>query len=521
MRHFDSPLPGFVLLLGALLQTVSNGAARADDLPLADDVELQPLAAQILRVVEALDMLGQPLAAADKAKIDKAIDSTDQKAGVQTLQEVVDRHCLIGIEINPESRVKAAQGPAAPRLVQNGWTVFLVKVHNQAGVTAELQATQSQRRADLQAINQQRGAEEVDPRRRDHRALDGSGHVSRSSPETRPLGTGLSSTGSSRSTAATPASARRRSVSTSARGRRTSAFAATSTSSSPRARRCRWCWTCSDEDGRPDDGLVHLPRPDGTGLSLAQPPAGARLLLPSPDLSPARGETSLLAAGNLSGRVHARPRIPDARRGRSPCPRPRTPSRDVPASSAGSTWPSMNWFSGDHHVHAAGCAPLREPDRGSQARGHVAAYPGRGPRRRLRAELGALLVRPEAVLRGQDPPALHARIPDALRRRGLGLPLVARGPSLPAAAQGRRLSGHHADRGVAELGPARAEVGQVARRGRRLLALGLGPEDPDDALADLRDPALRRHRRQRIHRRRGPRRGRFHLDAWTRRPPGS
>src|SRR5208337_4171835 len=42
---------------------------------------------------------------------------------------------------NPESRVKAAQGPAAPWLVQNGWTVFLVKVHNKAGVTAELQAT--------------------------------------------------------------------------------------------------------------------------------------------------------------------------------------------------------------------------------------------------------------------------------------------------------------------------------------------------------------------------------------------
>ena len=141
MRHSEPPLPGFVLLLGALVQTVGIGAARAEDLPVVNDVDLQPLAAQILRVVEALDILGQPLAPADKAKIDKAIDSTDQRAGVQTLQEVVDRHCLIGIDINPESRVKAAQGPAAPWLVQNGWTVFLVKVHNKAGVTAELQAT--------------------------------------------------------------------------------------------------------------------------------------------------------------------------------------------------------------------------------------------------------------------------------------------------------------------------------------------------------------------------------------------
>ena len=137
----------------------------------------------------------------------------------------------------------------------------------------------------------------------------------------------------------------------------------------------------------------------------------------------------------------------------------------------------MNWFSGDHHVHAAGCAPLREPDRGGQARGHVAAHPGRGPRRGLRALVGTVLVCPEAVLRRQDPPALDVGVPDALRRRGLRVPLVARRPSLPVAAQGRRLSGHDADRGMAELGPAGAQVGQVARGRRRLLALGMGAQD--------------------------------------------
>ena len=165
MRHSESPLTGFVLLLGAVVQTVGIGASRADDLPVVDDVEFQPLSAQVRRVVEALDMLGQPLPGDEKARLDKALDSTDHKAGVRTIQEVLDRHCLIGVNINPESRVKAAQGPAAPELVQNGWTVFLVKVHNEAGVTAELQADQPQRRADLQALDQQRRAEEVDPSR--------------------------------------------------------------------------------------------------------------------------------------------------------------------------------------------------------------------------------------------------------------------------------------------------------------------------------------------------------------------
>ena len=39
-------------------------------------------------------------------------------------------------------RVKVAQGPADPYLMQHGWTQFLVKVNNQAGVTAALK-TQS------------------------------------------------------------------------------------------------------------------------------------------------------------------------------------------------------------------------------------------------------------------------------------------------------------------------------------------------------------------------------------------
>ena len=100
----------------------------------------------------------------------------------------------------------------------------------------------------------------------------------------------------------------------------------------------------------------------------------------------------------------------------------------------------MDWFSGDHHVHAAGCGHYESPTEGVKPEDMMAAHPGRGPRRRLRAVVGAVLVRPEAVLRGQDPPALDARVPDALRRRGLRLPVVARRPPLPAAAQGGRLS---------------------------------------------------------------------------------
>ena len=126
---------GTIALLGPW-----NVASRGDELPVVLNVEFQPLSAQVRRVVETLGMLGEPLGQDEAARLNKALDSTGSEAAIRTIQEVLDRHCLIGIEINPESRVKAVQGPAAPRLIQNGWSVFLVKVHNEAGVTAELAA---------------------------------------------------------------------------------------------------------------------------------------------------------------------------------------------------------------------------------------------------------------------------------------------------------------------------------------------------------------------------------------------
>ncbi len=115
-------------------------AARGDALPVVTTVELQPLAAQVERVIEALDMLGQPLPGSVKDRIARARRSTDSAAAVREIQQALDEHCLVGIAINPESRVKAAQGPAAASLMQHGWRVFLVKVQNEAGVTAELRA---------------------------------------------------------------------------------------------------------------------------------------------------------------------------------------------------------------------------------------------------------------------------------------------------------------------------------------------------------------------------------------------
>ena len=109
---------GFVFLL----------ALWAETLPIVERVERQPLAAQVERVAQALELTGEPLAAAERAEL--------ATASVARIQAILDRHCLVGLEINPEARVKVQQGQAKAELIEQGWRTFLVKVHNQAGLTA-------------------------------------------------------------------------------------------------------------------------------------------------------------------------------------------------------------------------------------------------------------------------------------------------------------------------------------------------------------------------------------------------
>lgn len=103
-----------------------------------DTVPLQPLAQQVRRVETALAYLGQPLPAADREGVDAAIGLTDERAAVTRLQEILDRHVIATVYINPESRVRVSQGAASPELLQGGTRLFLVKVINEAGVTAPL-----------------------------------------------------------------------------------------------------------------------------------------------------------------------------------------------------------------------------------------------------------------------------------------------------------------------------------------------------------------------------------------------
>jgi hypothetical protein len=112
----------------------------AAPLTLVTNVDVQPLVAQVNRVTDALDYLGAALPDAELTRLKEAT-SLPPGETVKQIQAVLDRHVLFGVSINPEMRVKVAQGEAKPELDEQGWRVFLVKVENDAGTTAALKAS--------------------------------------------------------------------------------------------------------------------------------------------------------------------------------------------------------------------------------------------------------------------------------------------------------------------------------------------------------------------------------------------
>jgi hypothetical protein len=113
-------------------------ASAAETLPIVSGVELQPLSAQVKRVVQALELAGSPLEKADRDALEKALSTADSADAVRKIQEVLDPLCVADVVINPESRVKAVEGPAPKKLMQQGWRMFLVKVQNEPSVTSPL-----------------------------------------------------------------------------------------------------------------------------------------------------------------------------------------------------------------------------------------------------------------------------------------------------------------------------------------------------------------------------------------------
>jgi hypothetical protein len=102
-------------------------------------IDPQPLLAQVVRLKEALSFLGSSLSPEDEKRITELQAAPLTQDVSKKIQEIVDPYCLAIVSIKPEDRVKVERGSAPAKLMETGWTSFLVKIINDAGATAALQ----------------------------------------------------------------------------------------------------------------------------------------------------------------------------------------------------------------------------------------------------------------------------------------------------------------------------------------------------------------------------------------------
>jgi len=104
------------------------------------EVEGQPLASNVERVIQAMAHLGAPLPADKVAALTKAIKLQD----AATLQKILDPHVMFHVHLNPEARAKAKRGTAPATLQQSGHVPVLIKVHNESTFAGPLRVMSPQ-----------------------------------------------------------------------------------------------------------------------------------------------------------------------------------------------------------------------------------------------------------------------------------------------------------------------------------------------------------------------------------------
>ena len=323
---------------------------------------LQPFAQQVRQVETTLAYLGQPLTQKDHEAINLAIADPDEAAAVRHLEQILDNYALAIVDINPESRVKVQAGAAKAELVEGGTRIFLVKVLNKAGVTSRLVA-ESPNAAPI--FVQSDGSPE--PPKTILRADTRDRWMELELYDRDPMSPRLSGL---------PLEYRILTIYSRDRGQRSAAIGfnvgqgtqdigfrneMTVVFNALPAQMLRL--VVRDENGAPTVAAFTIR--DGLGRLYPNP---AKRLAPDlffqPQVYRENGATVLVPAGSYAVTASMGPEY-----------QPQTKKIEVEAASANEVsfamkrWidpPKYHWYSGDHHVHAAGCSHYQNPTEGVQ-----------------------------------------------------------------------------------------------------------------------------------------------------------
>lgn len=107
-------------------------------MPQAERIDRQPLLAQVQRVAETLDQLGSPLSKEALAEIAAIKELQDDAEATRRVQALLDPLCLVAVELNNAGPPELTPGPADRALGEQNWRTYVVKVLNPHGLERRL-----------------------------------------------------------------------------------------------------------------------------------------------------------------------------------------------------------------------------------------------------------------------------------------------------------------------------------------------------------------------------------------------
>lgn len=128
------------LALPAAAATDPHAAHRAA-VPRPQDLvaeHAQPLLGLFQRTAESLARAGEPLPAGELASIDASVAAGRLVDAAQAAVALLQTRVLLNASVTAEARVSVRRGLLKPQLVQGGWRLFLVRIDNPALVPGKL-----------------------------------------------------------------------------------------------------------------------------------------------------------------------------------------------------------------------------------------------------------------------------------------------------------------------------------------------------------------------------------------------